>query len=105
MPKIIQNHDYLNVFQHNRRDFLQVATKNEFVIAGREYIVKEIFVAGEYGISVRAAPFDYQGKVSKALGNRGWNQLYFKSETLPLGKYVIDEDESDEDEIFAYYEG
>lgn len=62
-----------------------------------------VFEFTEDFISIRKPSLDFRGKTIKMTHkNSGWYGTTF-SKDLPEGKFIFDEEESNEDELIAYY--
>tara|TARA_R110000868_G_scaffold103241_2_gene284352 strand:- start:810 stop:1139 length:330 start_codon:yes stop_codon:yes gene_type:complete len=79
--------------------YRQINTKSTFFDGCEYFIIKE----DEDKITFERAPLDTRRNIKKAVkDNAGWVRFQFTSQ-IPVGRYVVDTDDSDEDRIVVYY--
>lgn len=102
MPKITScNHIAIKQADKYRKNILRIRSKNKMF--HNEYIAIKIFI--DYLIFF-TPPFDYIDKKYKTVHskNGGYSSIVVANLELKKGDYIIDDEDSDEDELYMYYE-
>ena len=90
--------NYINICKGTHRRQVHIASLHEFFHSRVGY---EIF---HDKLVFKLYTIDYQGKsISPTHINSGWYEIQLVAE-IELGKYLIDEDESNEDQLVIYFE-
>lgn len=100
-PKTEPNYIRINKFK-NRLDYFLISSKHD--VLNNEYVT--IDIRPEY-IKISVATIDCENNIrkpSKVFGDGSWMNFGIGSSLLKEGYFLIDEDESTEDEIIVYFE-
>lgn len=96
---------YLTMHNTNRINKRFIHINSNF-----EFLKGEVIVLADYrSITIKRPDFDYQGKSRKLHSPRlMWFCTSFTigadTQDLPLGKFLFDEEDSNEDQLVAYFE-
>jgi hypothetical protein len=92
--------DKICISKHQIHGYSQLSIVIPVVKPNTDYVIR--FDGTK--ITIRVAPFDYKGKIAKAHSlDKKWVTITTKM-ALPYGHYLIDKEESNEDEIVIYIE-
>lgn len=93
--------EYIRINNHTNRNYVIVYSNNDFFKTD-----SIIYKYGHEKITFKIPTIDYRGKLLKPVlcDSVKWRHLTIKNEYLELGKYKIDPDESNEDQVVIYYE-
>ncbi len=98
--------EYINITELRQNHFFKISTKSEFLKT------KEVSIKISYDHLIITKPtIDYRGRIYKVQSMKdrnknvpnNWRYITVTNDNLIPGKFTIDEDESNEDQLIVYF--